>query len=120
TDTNIREAVATAVAKAAEAPARSTEVFKVILPSLVYIRTEGNEVPGRTTGIGSGVIVRDDGLILTAAHVVDGAHAINVTFSDGTRAAAQVLETYPNDVAVLQADRGPEVIVPAVLGGRVQ
>ncbi|MFA7249380.1 MAG: trypsin-like peptidase domain-containing protein [Dehalococcoidia bacterium] len=117
TKADIHDAVATSVAKAAEAPARSTRVFSTILPSLVLIQTEGNDESADGSGIGSGVIVRDDGMILTAHHVVDGARAIKVTFADGTQSRAEVLDTYPNDLAVLLASRGPELIVPAVLSG---
>lgn len=84
TKVDVRDAVATAVAKAAEAPPHSTDVYRTILPSLVYIRTQGNEDSADGSGIGSGVIVRDDGMILTANHVVEGARTITVTFADGT------------------------------------
>ena len=117
TRTDVQHAVATAVAKAAEAPARSTEVFRVILPSLVYIRTEGNEQTSEGQGIGTGVIIRDDGMVLTAHHVVQGARRIIVTFADGTESSAKLVSAMPNDLAVLQAEKGPELIVPAVLAG---
>jgi S1-C subfamily serine protease len=96
----------------------SVKVYKKILPSLVYIET-------RTTGddgaLGSGVIVNDQGQILTALHVVRDATAIQVTFSDGTQSAAQVVSTDPaHDIAVLESEVGPQVIVPAVLGGGVR
>ena len=117
TGADVRTAVATALAKAAEAPPRSTEVFRTILPSLVLIRTEGNEGEAEGLGLGSGVIINADGLILTAHHVVEGARAIRVTFADGTEATAEVAGTQPNDLAVLRANGAPEIIVPAVLGG---
>jgi len=120
TAADVQNAVATSIAKAAEAPARSTEVFRAIFPSLVLIETEGNAERADGSGIGSGVIVRDDGMILTARHVVDGARTITVTFADGTKSRARVVDTFPNDLAVLQAQQGPEVIVPAVLGGGPQ
>jgi S1-C subfamily serine protease len=120
TRAEIKEVIATSIARAATAPPRSTAVFRAILPSLVYIRTEGNEERERASGIGSGVIVRDDGTILTANHVVEGARRIIVTFADGTESEAQVVTTYPNDLAVLVASRGPELVVPAVLGGGAQ
>ena len=98
-------------------PARSVEVYKTILPSLVDIRTRPGDAAG-DRAFGSGVIVNADGQILTAHHVVDGASAIEVTFADGTERAAEITSTDPgNDIAVLQTDRLPEVIVPAVLGG---
>src|SRR5262245_35167698 len=47
----------------------SVKVYKKILPSLVHI--EGTRFPWLGV-IGSGVIVNDQGQILTALHVVDG------------------------------------------------
>ena len=117
TRADVTDAVSTAIAKAAEAPARSATVYRAILPSLVLIKTQGQDASGEGAGIGSGVIVNDDGSIMTANHVVDGARVITVVFADGSESAAQVVAAYPNDLAVLKAARGPELIVPAVLGG---
>ena len=67
------------------------------------------------------MIVNKNGAILTALHVVDGADSIEVSFVDGTKSPAAVSSTDPdNDIAVLVPQRGPEVIVPAVLGGAGQ
>ncbi len=120
TRADVREAVATSIARAAEAPPNSTEVYQTILPSLVYIQTEGDEKGDRGPGIGSGVIVRSDGMILTANHVIDGARTITVRFADGSESRAEVVNVLPNDLAVLHADTGPELIVPAVLAGSMQ
>jgi len=40
---------------------------------------------------GSGTIVSEDGLILTAAHVVDGADTVDVVFPDGKKVSAKIL-----------------------------
>ena len=118
TGADIESAVASAMESAADVPPVPVEVFNTILPSLVYIRTEGNEASADERGVGSGVIINADGSILTAHHVVDGARAIIVTFADGTEATAEVVSAEPDtDLAVLQAHGAPEVIVPAVLGG---
>ena len=114
---NVEAAIVKAMDKAAEAPPRSRAVFRTILPSLVLIRTEGSEERADSRGIGSGVIINDDGSILTAHHVVEGARKITVIFADGTEATATILSAHPNDLAVLRANGAPEVIVPAVLGG---
>ena len=107
--------VATAVAKQLDRPAASALVYQAILPSLVFITTGGE---GEGGGLGSGVIINQDGSILTAYHVVGDAKTISVTFADGTRATAQIATSDPdNDLAVLTADTMPEVIVPAVLAG---
>jgi S1-C subfamily serine protease len=83
---------------------------------LVYIRAQRAGVPGIT--IGSGVVVNASGQIMTANHVVQSASGIEVTFADGTTSHARIATSQPdNDIAVLQPDRGPGVIVPAVLGG---
>ena len=46
---------------------------------------------------------------------------MRVSFVDGTRSPASISSTDPeHDIAVLQPQHGPEVIVPAVLGGAGQ
>jgi S1-C subfamily serine protease len=74
------------------------DVAAVILPSVVQIQTGG--------GVGSGVIYDSDGLILTAAHVVQGSDSVTVRFSDGEEVEGTVLGgTADADVAVVQVDR---------------
>ena len=46
-----------------------------------------------STGVGSGVIVRADGWILTNAHVVEGAQSLTVTLKDGREFEATVVES---------------------------
>jgi S1-C subfamily serine protease len=110
--------VAAAMASATPPPANSALVYQFILPSLVFIQTTGtNEAGEAGFGVGSGVVVNENGDILTALHVVVDATEIEVAFTDGTRATATVVGADPdNDIAVLQASQPPEVIVPAVLG----
>jgi S1-C subfamily serine protease len=72
---------------------------------------------GEEQGLGSGVIISDDGAILTSLHVVEGATSIDVTFADGTTAAAIIVGSQPeNDIAVIQPDQLPDPVVAAVLG----
>jgi S1-C subfamily serine protease len=100
-------------------PAIGEKVYRTIEPSLVLIETTGG--PTTEDAIGSGVVVNAAGQIMTAEHVVDGASAIKVTFADGSSAAASVVSSTPaNDIAVLQPDSPPGLIVPAVLGGGAQ
>jgi serine protease DegS len=55
--------------------------------------------------LGSGVIMREDGYILTNNHVIDGADAIQVLLSDGRSAAAQVVgRDRATDLAALKVD----------------
>lgn len=54
-------------------------------------------------GTGSGFIISSDGMILTNAHVVDGADTVNVTLKDGRSFAGKVTGTDPiTDVAVIK------------------
>jgi len=74
----------------------------VIMPSVVQIQTGS----GPASGVGSGVIYDSDGLILTAAHVVQGNDTVTVRFADGEEVEGTVLGgTEGADVAVVQVDR---------------
>ena len=100
-------------------PPASVTVYEAILPPFVVIQSERG--PGSRPGVGSGVIINADGEILTSLHVVDGATAVRVSFSDGTESAARMTASDPDhDIAVLTPARLPEVVVPAVLGGGAQ
>ena len=56
-------------------------------------------------GLGSGVIVSANGLILTNNHVVDSAEEIEVVLNDGRHARAKIIGTDPDtDLALLQID----------------
>lgn len=118
TTDDIDALVAQAMASATPRAAFSSEVHQIIYPSLVLIQTRGSDESGdEGQGIGSGVIVNSEGHILTALHVVSAASTISVTFTDGTRAAAELIASDPGlDIAVLNPSQPPEVIVPAVLG----
>jgi S1-C subfamily serine protease len=84
-------------------------------------RPKPPEADGENGGLGTGVIINAAGAILTANHVVDGAKSIKVTFIDGSTSNATVISSEPDrDIAVLKADRNPEVVVPAVMGGGVR
>jgi serine protease Do len=59
----------------------------------------------RTQGAGSGVIISNDGTILTNNHVVEGAKEVTVTLADKEEYQAQVIGRDPKtDLAVLKID----------------
>lgn len=67
------------------------------------------------TGVGSGIIVSSDGLILTNNHVVEGSTSLKVTLADGSEVSASVVKTDPtHDLAVIRADKTG--LTPAKLG----
>jgi S1-C subfamily serine protease len=115
---DVDQSIVQAMASATPPLPYSTLVYQVVLPSLVYIQTrqeDAAEVEG--VGVGSGVVVNENGEILTALHVVDGAAHIEVHFADGSKGTAEIIAAEPeNDIAVLRPDPLPELIVPATLG----
>ncbi len=100
------------------------ELFKKVKDSVVVIHTvergwEKNEKRLTSArGIGSGVIVSEDGLIMTAAHVVQVADALEVHFRDGSYAGATVVSSSPaTDLALLKiTDLGTKKIDVATIG----
>src|SRR3954454_14267989 len=81
---------------ASAAPLTVAQIYQTVLPSLVSIRSTGkagSSSPARSmteSSTGTGVIANADGTILTANHVIAGAVAITVTYTDGATAAAEV------------------------------
>jgi S1-C subfamily serine protease len=97
-------------------PADGATAYAAVRLSFVVITTAS----ATGQGLGAGTVVKDDGTILTALHVVRGAKTITVRFADGTSSAATVASTTPaQDIAVLTPATLPEVVVPATLGGGV-
>ena len=97
-----------------------TDAVQKVAPSVVTVQTEvvqhvaANQFDfffGRQSGdqvqagIGSGFIVREDGVIVTNAHVVSGANKISVALRDGTSYPAKLIGIdEQNDLAVLKID----------------
>lgn len=90
-----------------------TAAVERVSPSVVKIDVEASN--GRRSGSGSGFVFTPDGLTLTNSHVVHGASAISLTFSDGHRASASLVGEDPDtDTAVVSSD--VRSMSPAVLG----
>jgi putative serine protease PepD len=91
------------------------EVASAVQPSVVQINTSGAQGAGN----GTGIIISEDGHILTNNHVVESAAeggAITVVFGDGTTTDATIVGRDPvTDVAVIQA-QDVSGLKPAVLG----
>jgi len=64
-------------------------------------------------GLGSGVIVREDGYIVTNHHVIDGADQIEVDLNDNRTIQAQVVGSdAPSDLAVLKVNASGLPVLP--------
>ncbi len=81
--------------------ARRVKAIAGVRPSVVSLRTHRRA--GGEPGIGSGVIIRSDGLILTNHHVVEGAEVVKVYLSDERSFNGQILHMAPqHDLAILK------------------
>lgn len=90
-------------------------VAAAVLPSVVRInRATTDRFQG--SGNGSGVVYRQDGLIVTNNHVVAGAGTIEVVLADGGSFPAKIVGQDPlNDLAVIRVDR--DDLQPIAVGG---
>ncbi len=85
------------------------DVAEALLSSVVQIERNG--------GVGSGFIYDDAGHILTAAHVVGRASAVQVRLADGSIRRGTVLGTDPGqDVAIIAIDPAGLQAAPLALG----
>lgn len=100
------------------------ELYQTWLPSAVTLHTfEDRVVDGevvyakKPNGLGSGVIISEDGLIVTASHVVHSADGLYVEFSDGERRSAKVVSSLVMaDLALVKVDQLPATAKVAKLG----
>jgi len=105
--------------------APEARAYDAIIPSVVRVvglMTEGDDGTDSKEngtverGVGTGVVIIDNGTILTNLHVVSGAKKIRVTFFDGSESDAMVLSTQPeNDLAVLRAKTIPDDLEAATM-----
>jgi S1-C subfamily serine protease len=90
--------------------ARDKDPSKALDPDM----SKGGEKKGR---IATGVVIVENGIILTSLHVVAGAKKIGVTFSDGMETEADIVGVQPeNDLAVIRAKKVPDDQPAATLG----
>jgi serine protease Do len=89
--------------------------------SVVTITTQGMASDGfspfsmPTSGVGSGIVISANGLILTNNHVIEGARQLVVTTAGGREIPATIVATDPDrDMAVIRADA--DDLTPAELG----
>ncbi len=80
----------------------------------ITVGSAGNEGFGPysvpSTGVGSGFIFDDSGLILTNNHVIEGSDQITVTLQDGSELAGTVIATdTEHDLAVVKVDTAQDL-----------
>ena len=99
-----------------------SDVAKKAADSVVEISTEvvaTDQFFGQfvTQGAGSGVVLTEDGYIITNNHVIDGAKKITVRLTNGNEYTAKLIGTdTQTDVAVIKIDTQNEKLQAAELG----
>jgi serine protease Do len=108
-------------------PCRANPIGKLydkINPSVVVIHTvergrskTNPNVSSTEIGLGSGVVISSDGLIMTAAHVVQVADTVEVKFLSGAIEDAEIVGMVAwADVALLKVKKVPDDLVVAPFG----
>ncbi len=115
-----------------ELPSKATKAAQIIMPSVVMVRAfkiesdekkkkDSKKNPKEDGALGTGVVVMEDGTILTNYHVIAGSDRVEVIFYDGTKANAKVVAVHPhNDLAILKPEKLPDDLLPATLGSSAQ
>jgi S1-C subfamily serine protease len=106
-------------------PSAAAKAYGVVAKSVVRVIGLGEEDddtkyrPDKRAmdrSLGTGVVIKDDGTILTNLHVVWGSARVRVTFANGHESDAQIVGAQPeNDLAVLKAQSLPDDLEPATM-----
>ena len=100
-------------------PSRAATGYEVIRHSVVRVRglgTDDEADKDDERSVGTGVVILDDGTILTNLHVVAGAKRIGVIFSDGHETDATIVGVRAeHDLAVIRPKSVPDDLMPATL-----
>jgi S1-C subfamily serine protease len=99
-------------------PSQASRAYDKVAKSVVRVRDLATDENHKEieTGVGTGVVIVDKGIILTNLHVVLGAKKVGVVFADGTESEASVIGAQPeHDLAVLQAKTLPDDLQAATM-----
>lgn len=87
------------ISEPAQAPMTLQEIYKKVEPSVVGVLCESNT----RSSTGTGIIMSDDGYIITNCHVISGAQKITVELSDGEILGALIVGADElSDLAVIK------------------
>ena len=83
----------------------TTEIFENVNPSVVSINVYGGTSVS-PIGSGTGIVMTQDGYIITNAHVVDGGSSVNIVFEDETQVRGTIVGADADtDIAVIKVEK---------------
>ncbi len=91
------------------------ETVRKVEAAVVTVVTNGggNAFGGDAQASGSGVVISQEGHVITNNHVVEGSNNVAVIYSDGTRVSANMVGADPlTDIAVLKVEGKVPTFVP--------
>ncbi len=143
TQTDLNAAVNYALEQRPPAPSVAAVAYATIIRSVVQVNGydpadpeteptpgEQREVPEEATdpqglaedfherfsAVGTGVVIDDQGTILTNLHVAGAANTLKVIFADGTESDARIIGVRPeSDLAIIMPSTLPDDLQPATL-----
>ncbi len=117
TQQDIDKAVSYSLGQLPPPPSTASIAYGAIRDSVVRVRQlEGQGSKEKETGVGTGVVVNEEGLIITNNHVIAGATRLGVVFSDGSESDADIVSADPDrDLALLMPRQHPDELKPATL-----
>ncbi len=118
-------------------PSQAAKAYETIRPSIVRVdgfdhpegvgnlpaplvpdekKQDEKKASAERQSVGTGVVITEQGSILTNLHVVVGTSHVRVVFADGSESEAVITGVDPdNDLAVIQARKLPDDLQPATL-----
>jgi len=92
----------------------TTEIYEKVIPSVVCIDVySGTSISASSQG--TGIVMTENGYIITNAHVVSGGTSVNVVFEDGTKLRGTIVGAdNSTDIAVIKVDA--KGLIPAEFG----
>ena len=100
-------------------PSRAAQAYELIKHAVVRVRglgEDGEVDKDDERSVGTGVVIVDDGTILTNLHVVAGAKRIGIIFADGHESEATLVGARSeHDLAVVRAKSIPDDLAAATL-----
>ena len=101
-------------------PSPAAKAYAAVQRAVVRVRAIGDgleydEYMHKATG--TGVVILQNGTVLTSLHVVAGASRVRVQFAEGLESEARIVAAQPeNDLAVLRVDTLPDDLAVATMG----